>query len=101
MSEEKWHEKNLAWQMGNIGSEILRAKNREDKGDFTGRQNALERVLELLDFTLSDQKNRRRLKEAARLREVVACLYANCLDYNISLSDIKKYLLPFGILARK
>lgn len=101
MSEEKWHEKSLAWQLGNIGSEIVRAINREQKGDMIGWQKAIERALELLDYTLSDQNNAGRLKEASRLREVLAGIYAGSKYYEVDLPAIQKYLLPFAFLARK
>lgn len=101
MSEENWHSKPLAWQLGNISSEIMRAINRGKIGDVSGRQNALERALELIDFSLSDKSHRQRLKEIARLREVVAANFANDDYYQISLLDLQKYLLPFAILARR
>ncbi len=101
MSEEKWHEKTLAWQLGNIGSEIVRAINREEKGDLNGKQNAIERALELLDFTLTDKNNFSRLKEVARLREVLAGIYVGSDYYQVNLQAIQNYLLPFAVLARK
>ena len=101
MSEEKWHDYNLAQQFGNIGSEVLRAINREKIGDLVGRQLAIERSLELIDFTLSDKKHINRLKEIVRLRELVASNYINNNYYQTSLSDLSKYLLSFAILARK
>jgi len=101
MSEENWHNKSLAWQLGNIGSEILRAINREKIGDTSGRQNALERALELIDFTLSDKNHLQRLKEIVRLRELVADNYVNAGYYQVSLNDLQNYLLPFAILARR
>jgi len=100
MSEEKWHKYNLAQQLGNIGSEILRAVNREKIGDLPGRQNALERALELIDFTLSDISHRSRLKEIVRLRELVAANYVGDDYYRVSLNDLQNYLLPFALLAR-
>ena len=101
MSEENWHGKTLAWQLGNIGSEVLRAINREKIGDDAGRQNALERALELIDLTLSDISNSGRLKEVVRLRELLAASYVNDDYYKVSLGDLQNYLLPFAILARK
>lgn len=101
MSEERWHEKSLAWQLGNIGSEIIRAISREKKGDILGKKNAIERALELLDFTLSDNDNAGRIKEVARLREVLASIYVDSKYYETDLLAIQNYLLPFAILARK
>jgi hypothetical protein len=101
MSEERWHEKPLAWQLGNIGSEIVRAINREEKGDIAGRRSAIERALELLDFTLSDKSNIGRIKEVARLREVLASIYVDSKYYAVDLAAIQNYLLPFAILVRR
>ncbi len=101
MSEENWHGKTLAWQLGNIGSEVLRAINREKIGDEAGRQNALERALELIDFTLSDISNSGRLKEVVRLRELLAAIYVSDDYYGVSLVDVQNYLLPFAVVARK
>ena len=101
MSEDNWHGKALAWQLGNIGSEVLRAINREKIGDNAGRQSALERALELVDFTISDISNFGRLKEIVRLRELLAANYVNDDYYQISLIDLQNYLLPFASLARK
>ena len=101
MNEEKWHQYNLAEQLGNIGSEILRAINREKIGDLSGRQNALERALELIDFTLSDKNHLKRLKEIVRLRELVADNYVRAGYYDVGLNDLHNYLLPFAVLARK
>lgn len=100
MSEENWHNKPLAWQLGNIGSEILRAINREKVGDKAGRQNALERALELIDYTLSDTSHRHRLKEIVRLRELLGASYVQSDYYGVNLNDVQNYLLPFAILAR-
>ena len=100
MNEEKWHNYSLAEQLGNVGSEVLRAINRESVGDFAGRQNALERALELIDFTLSDASHRRRLKEIVRLRELLAANYAQSDYYQVGLNDLQNYLLPFAILAK-
>lgn len=101
MSEERWHEKSLPWQLGNIGSEILRAINREKKGDILGKRNAIERALELLDFTLSDRNNVGRIKEVSRLREILASIYVGSKYYETDLSAIQNYLLPFAILVRE
>ncbi|OGY43722.1 MAG: hypothetical protein A3B89_02805 [Candidatus Buchananbacteria bacterium RIFCSPHIGHO2_02_FULL_40_13] len=100
MSEENWHEKSLSWQLGNIGSEVSRAINRDKIGDSNGRQNALERALELIDFTLSDKKHINRLKEIVRLRELLAGHYINNNYYQVGLEDLNKYLLSFALLAK-
>ena len=67
----RWQELSLAEQMGNIGSEVSRALNRQGKDEnlFWG---AVDRALELFDLTLEDPRWRKggRLREIARAREV-------------------------------
>ncbi len=91
----------LAEQLGNSGSEILRAMNREKIGDLAGRANALERALDLIGLTMDDRKNSGHLKEITRLQELTADNYANVNYYDVGLNDLQKYLLPFALLARK
>ncbi len=62
---ETWGEKSLAYQMGNIGSEVSRSlKNREKPARFQG---CFDRALELFDFTIDALQQKR---EFAKLREV-------------------------------
>ncbi len=101
MIEEKWQQYSLAQQLGNIGSEVLRAINREKIGDAPGRANALERALDLISLTLDDAKNRGRLKEITRLQELLADNYVNANYYQVGLVELQKYLLPFALRAKK
>lgn len=67
----KWFELSFFEQMANIGSEVERAIKWRDKNIEYSRL-ASDRALELLDLTISDLKNQKRLKELFRLREVLA-----------------------------
>jgi len=67
----KWFELSFFEQMANIGSEVGRAINWRVKNKEYS-QLASDRALELLDLTISAPKNRKRLKELFRLREVLA-----------------------------
>ncbi len=98
---DRWQKMSIFEQMGNISSEISRAEGWEKKGDAEARNNALARALELINFTLDDRKNQGRLKEAARLQEIVADKYAASSVYQISLRELSDYLLPFAIKARE
>jgi len=49
----------LVEQMANVGSEVERAFELEGKSNSAYCQKALERALELLDFTLDDLKTAR------------------------------------------
>lgn len=100
MTLEKWQQFNLWEQLGNIGSEISRAWYWEEKGNETSRQNSLERALELINLTLTDSRHLGRLKEVARLQEVVADIWAKTGIYHLTLKELKDYLTPFAWLAR-
>ncbi len=67
----RWKALTFVEQMANVGSEVERALDREAKGPGRGRL-AFERALELLDLTVSDPKNRKRLRELLRVREALA-----------------------------
>ena len=96
----RWHELSLAQQLGNIGSEVLRAARREkkDKQLFWA---AVERALELFDLTLSDPRWSGRLREIARAREVFCdAVYGGHL-YESSFSSLVRYFDLFALAAMR
>lgn len=96
----KWRELSLAEQLGNIGSEILRALRQEGKNEklFWG---AIERALELFDLTLDDPRWKGRHYEIARAREVFCdAVYGGKL-YESSFQDLVHYFDNFAFAARK
>jgi len=101
MNLEKWQKLSLAEQMGNIGSEFSRAKHWEENGDFDSRQKAFERMIELIDLTISDKRWRSRLSEILRLREVICDLLIRGRNYDVSLESLQNYFLFFALIARR
>lgn len=100
LASGRWGELSLTEQMGNIGSEVLRAARQQGKDEklFWG---AVERALELFDLTLSDERRRGRRWEIARAREVFCdAVYGGKL-YKSSLGDLQKYFDQFAFAARK
>mgnify|MGYP001559614748 CR=1 FL=1 len=71
LAEGRWQTLSFFEQMANIGSEVERTMKWRDKNSKYSRL-AFDRALELLDLTISDPKNLKRLKELFRLREVLA-----------------------------
>lgn len=72
---DNWGKYSITYQMGNIGSEVFRslkwtAKNIEERAKV-----AIDRALELFDFTISAN-----IKNPARLREVLIAREEFC-DY--------------------
>lgn len=98
---KRWQGFSLAEQLGNIGSEISRARHWEESLDYINREKALERALELLDLTVADKRWQSRLRELTRLREIIDDLIAKTKIYNISLKDLEKFCLGFAMVARK
>lgn len=91
----------LAEQLGNVGSEYERALRWKQRGDDVHFAKAFDRMLELLDLTIADQRWRNhRLKELVRLREVVCEeLYGD--NKKSSDANLRNYFLYFGLLARR
>lgn len=91
----------LAEQLGNVGSEYERARKWKQRGDENHFEKAFDRMLELLDLTIADERWRNhRLKELVRVREVV-CEELLAGKGAPSDSDLRNYFLYFGLLARR
>jgi hypothetical protein len=96
----RWNQLSFFEQMANVGTEIGRtitwkAKNRPD---YSWR--AFERALELLDLTIRDAKNGKRLRELLRVREALADHFAFDNSYQSSDGSWQRYFCPFQIAAR-
>ncbi len=99
LSEEKWFAKSLAEQMANIGSEVERMIIWKPK-DQKYHELAFERALELIDITRLDPKNKPRLRELCRMREVLVDWYLEN-QYSSTDKSWQNYFLAFNYLARK
>lgn len=98
----RWHQLSLAEQLGNVGSEISRAVRWSGRNDHLAR-GALERALELLDFTLDDPRHRQspaRLRELARAREVVVDFFDGSNQYHSTAADLQKYFDAYALSVR-
>ncbi len=96
----RWRKLSLMEQLGNIGSEVGRARIYYDKGDNKRLQKAVDRALELFDLTLADSRWRGRLLEIGRARDVFCDAILGGKEYNSNLSDLERYLTYFAIAAR-
>ena len=93
-----WTRYSIYQQLGNIGSEVGRAfkwKAVDDKKAVS----AAERALELLDWTLADGKNKKFLKEIARVREVFADSFFAENNYGETEKTWNSYFLPYALAA--
>uniref|UniRef100_A0A7C6EIR8 Uncharacterized protein n=1 Tax=candidate division WOR-3 bacterium TaxID=2052148 RepID=A0A7C6EIR8_UNCW3 len=100
LAQGRWFQLTLIEQLANIGSEVERAIRWRPKNQkyFEG---AIERALELIDLTVSDVKNRKRLKELLRLREALVDYFYFDNQYGSSDKLWHNYFYPFFYVARK
>lgn len=99
LTQERWNKFNLFEQMANIGSEIVRAISWR-KRDSKLSKLAFERGLELIDLTIADSKNRKRLKEICRVRETLVDYLSGENIYHSTDQGWQNYFYAFNYAAR-
>ncbi|MEW6617995.1 MAG: hypothetical protein AB1422_01370 [bacterium] len=100
LAQGRWFELTFFEQMGNIGTDVGRAITWRDK-NIEYSQKAIDRALELLELTIADVKNRKRLKELLRLYEALVDYFY--FDNQFSSSDKlwQNYFFAFSYAAIK
>lgn len=98
---EKWSQYTLKEQMGNIGSDVTRAIRHKNKGETAEQQAAFERALELFYLTVEDPKNRTKLKEICRARELFIDFLVGDNVYRSTDENTMRYFDLFAYAARK
>ncbi len=88
-------------QLANIGGEIGRAVKWRQKNNPAYSGKAAERALELIDFTLDDPKNIKRLREIARLREAAADYFFGDNTWGSTDKSWSRYVSHFATAARR
>jgi len=96
-----WEKLTFFEQMANIGSEVERTINWKNKGRLERSQSAFFRALELMDFSISDARNKKRLKELCRTREVLVDYFFAGNQYGSTDQSWQKYFRAFTWAARK
>ena len=97
----RWNSLSFCEQMANVGSEVERAIKWREKRNTQYSQMAFERALELLDLTVADEKNKKRLKELLRLREVLADYFVFENVYQSSDRSFQNYFSAFNFAVRR
>lgn len=100
LARGRWKELSFFEQMANIGSEVERAINWRNKNNQEYFRLAFERALELLDLTLGSERDKNRLRELSRLREVMVDYFAFENDYGSSDEKWHNYFYAFSFAAR-
>ena len=96
----RWQSLSLMAQLGNAGSEVERALKWREKGNEKYSRLAFERSLELIDLTIADPKNRKRLREITRTRELLVDYFFANNDFLSTPQSWRNYLLAFAVAAR-
>ncbi|MGQ9465890.1 MAG: hypothetical protein ACUVQ3_09675 [bacterium] len=100
LAQGRWLQIPFLEQMAHIGSEVERAISWRSKNmDYCIK--AIERALELIDLTVADTKNRKRLKEILRIRELLVDYFYYDNQYGSSDKLWHSYFTPFFNAARK
>lgn len=100
MDKKTWCKMQKYEQLGNIGSEISRAKHWQQLNHQENYQKSLSRALSLLFLSLGDKKWGNGIKEIARFYEVLASIYIDQNTINISLSDLEDFCVNFVINSK-
>src|SRR5579872_2123355 len=96
---DRWNNLSIAEQMANVGCDVERAIRWRNKGNLEYSRNAFERALELLMFTIADPKNKKRLKELCRLKEVWVDYFFGNNQYSFTDEFFQKYFINFNYMA--
>ena len=99
LANGRWFKFSLLEQLANVGSDVERTIQWKKKGDLEYSQQAFERALELLNFTIADPKNRKRLKEILRVREALLDYFMGDNEYCSTNEFWQEYFYQFGYAA--
>ncbi len=99
LASGRWFALSLPEQLANIGCDVGRCLQWRAKGDVVASQQAFYRVLELIDFTSLDPKNRGRCKEILRARECFADYIVGDNQYGFSDAAWNNYFYYFAYLV--
>jgi hypothetical protein len=97
----RWNQLSFVEQMANVGSEVCRALNWQEKGNAAYAELAYFRALELLCFTLDDPRNLSRSKEIARVKEALVDTFDGTNEYASTPTLWRNYFNAFAYAARR
>src|SRR3989339_327896 len=99
LASGRWFRFTLMEQLANVGTDVDRAARYKKQGDLEHSQQALFRALELIDFTVMDPKNKKRLKEILRARECLVDFFMYDNEYGTSYEFWYNYFYQFNYAA--
>ncbi|MDO5451599.1 MAG: hypothetical protein Q4F56_00735 [Candidatus Saccharibacteria bacterium] len=98
-ARQDWKKRPITYQMGNIGSEVSRALKWTEKGNKQRADKAIDRALELFDFTIeANASNHPRLTEILKAREEFCDYFFNHNSYHTDPAKMQKYYDGFATM---
>jgi hypothetical protein len=99
MNDQSWKKFTLNQKLGNIGSEVARARIWDEKNDIPIRNKSLERVLEMLNILLQENLSLSAKKELTKTRELVECWQRDDKTFIYAPRLLEDYFTNFACLA--
>lgn len=97
-----WGNHPITYQMGNIGSEVSRSLKWQEKGNQARANKAIDRALELFDFTIkANLKNHPCLTEILMARDEFCDYFFGGNTYHTDPKKMQKYYDEFVIMGQK
>ena len=99
LTYERWWQLSILEQLANVGCDASRAIRHKKQDKPVDGRLALERMLELLDATTFDPKNKKRLKELLRIREMFIDFFLYENEYKSSEEFWEQYFYDYNYAA--
>ncbi len=96
LAQGRWFELSLIEQLANVGMDIERAIRWKQKNNSEHSGKAFERALDLLSLSIIDPKNKKRLKELTRVREILIDYFVYDNEYGSTDKSWLNYFYPFN-----
>lgn len=98
----EWREMSVLLQMGNIGSEVSRALKWQAKKKDERMNSAIDRALELFDWTIAAQRdNAAILREVLLAREEFCQYFFGGEEFDVDPERMLNYYNGFVMMARR
>lgn len=96
----EWAKMPILLQMGNIGSEVSRALKWQAKGRSDRMNTAIDRALELFDWTIAAQQHASILREILLAREEFCQYFFDGQDFQVDPEKMLNYYNGFVMMSR-
>ena len=96
LAQGRWFELSLIEQLANVGMDVERTIKWKQKNNLEQSEKAFARALDLISLSIIDPKNRKRLKELTRTREVLIDYFVYDNEYGSTDESWHNYFYPFN-----